>query len=149
MVKKLIYNFFVGGKNLIRRMIFDFGDGMVEEYPTTAYVLTLIGAVISLIIGMIYAFVGSAIIVGVSEAAPFGLVCIILGLLGAILGFVAASMMKNPEKVHTGGILAIIAAFFSVGGMITFILLLIGGIMALTWKKPEEKATILPPPPPA
>ncbi len=131
-------------------MVYNVGDGMAEEYPSTAYVLTLVGAILSLIIGLIYIFVGSLIIVGTAgRGAPFGLVCIILGILGAILGLAGASMMKDPEKVHTGGILAIIAAFFSAGGVITFILLLIGGIMALTWKKPEEKAKILPPPPPA
>jgi len=122
---------------------------MVEEYPSTAYVLTLVGAILSLIIGFLYAFAGIFIMASATNDAWIGGVCIIIGFIGGILGIVAASMMKNPEKVHSGGVLAIVAAFFSAGGILTFILLLVGGIMAITWKKPEEKAVVLPPPPPA
>ncbi len=122
---------------------------MTENYPKTAYILTLIGAIFALIIGIPLAIFGGFIATILPGA---GIAIAVIALLGAILGIVAAMMMKDPQKVKTGGILAIIAAFFSVGGVISFVLLLVGGIMALTWKPPQPAppppAAAPPPPPP-
>ena len=121
---------------------------MSDEYPSAAFVITIVGAVFALFGWGILTLVGLAFVAS-SESAWEGSVCIIIGLIGSSLGFLAAYYMKKPEKVHTGGILAIIAAFITVWSIIPFILMLIGGMLALTWKKPEEKAVILPPPPPS
>ncbi|AGB04485.1 hypothetical protein AciM339_0601 [Aciduliprofundum sp. MAR08-339] len=123
-----------------------------EDYPATAFALTLIGAILSMIYGFVYVVIGIYVVVGFSMIDPrlawYGSVCLIQAVIGGVLGFIGAFMMKDPDKVHTGGVLAIISAFLSVMGVLTFFLLLIGGILALTWKGPEKKAVILPPPPP-
>ncbi len=127
-----------------------------EDYPTTAFALTLIGAIISMLYGFVYVVIGIYAVVGFSMIDPrfawYGSACLIQAVIGGVLAFIGAFMMKDPEKVHTGGVLAIISAFLSImgdlGGVLTFFLLLIGGILALKWKGPEKKAVILPPPPP-
>ncbi len=125
---------------------------MGEEYPVGAFIVTIIGAVFALLFWLIIALAG---IVGVAMGAIGAGVCIIISIIGAVLGFLAAAWMRKPEKVHSGGILAIVAAIIVVPAIITiwgilpFILLLIGGILALGWKGPERKPVILPPPPPS
>ncbi len=106
---------------------------MAEEYPKGAFILTLIGAILSLIVGIPLAMMGGIIAMFLPS---LGILCMVIPLLGGILGIVAAILMRNPEKVKTGGALAIIAAILSLIGVLSFILLLIGGIMALRWKKP-------------
>ena len=118
---------------------------MAEEYPKTAYILTLVGAILALVIGIPLSLLGAMISV-VNVGA--GIICVILPLLGGILGIVAAILMKNPEKVKMAGGLAILAAFLGGYGVISFILMLIGGIMALTWKPPAKVPPPAPPPPP-
>ena len=116
---------------------------MAEDYPAGAFAITLIGAIFALLAGIIPLMVGAGImelssILPIPALGALGALCVIISLLGALLGFIGAALMRNPEKARTGGALAIIAAFFSVGGLLSFILLLIGGILALTWKKPEK-----------
>ncbi len=106
---------------------------MAEEYPKGAFILTLIGAILSLLVGIPLAMMGGIIAMFLPS---LGILCIVIPLLGGILGIIAAVFMKNPEKVKAGGALAIVAAFLSIMGVLSFILLLIGGIMALRWKKP-------------
>ncbi len=116
----------------------------MEDYPSSAYILTLLGAIISLLFGLVGGVVGIAAVMSGFLGGTFCLT----GLLGGLLGLVAAFLMKTPQKVHDGGVLAIIAAILSMGSILPFILMLIGGIMALSWR-PRTKAVILPPPPPA
>ncbi len=137
-------------KKLISRSYLINGDSMSEEYPSAAFVITLIGAILSLFGWLIIAFTGIFIASAEGDQSTWmGGVCISISVIGAALGFWAALWMRKPEKAHSGGILAIISAIITIWSGIPFILLLIGGILALTWKKPEEKAVILPPPPPS
>ena len=123
---------------------------MGEEYPVGAFIVTIIGAVFALLAWLLVSLAG---VVGSAIAGPqgavFGAVCIIISIIGSILGFLAAAWMRKPEKVHSGGILAIGAAIITIWAVLPFILLLIGGILALVWKGPEKKPVILPPPPPS
>ena len=118
----------------------------MEEYPETAMLLTLIGAIIALIPGVVFSLIGFTMFY--QGYYGEGIVCVSLSLIGAILGIIAALWMKNPEKVHAAGGIAIIAAFLSIFGVLSFLLMLIGGIMALTWEKPKKMAKVLPPQPP-
>ncbi|ADD08258.1 DUF4064 domain-containing protein [Candidatus Aciduliprofundum boonei] len=123
---------------------------MAEEYPSAAFIITIIGAIFALFGWLIISIAGVMISsYPESSVSWFGVVCAIVGIIGSVLGFLAAFWMRNPEKVHSGGVLAIIAAVITIWSIIAFILLLIGGILALTWKKPQEKSVILPPPPPS
>jgi len=123
---------------------------MTEEYPSAAFIITIIGAILALFGWLLISLAGVLISsYPDSSMSWFGAVCVIVGIIGSALGFLAAAWMKNPEKAHSGGILAIIAAVITIWSIVPFILLLIGGILALTWKKPEEKSVILPPPPPS
>ncbi len=117
---------------------------MVEEYPKTAFILTLIGSVLALIIGIPMAILGAAI-GSLLGGALGGSICVVITLLGAVLGITGAVLMRNPNKAKAGGALAIIGAFLGGYGIISFILMLIGGIMALTWEPPKK---MMPPPPP-
>ena len=123
---------------------------MAEEYPSAAFIITIIGAIFALFGWLIISIAG--VLVSSypdSSVSWFGVVCVIVGIIGSALGFLAAAWMRDPEKVHSGGILAIIAAIITIWSIIPFILLLIGGILALTWEKPKERSIILPPQPPS
>lgn len=108
---------------------------MAEEYPKTAFILTLIGAILGLVVGIPLAMMGGFLAM---IFPALGLLCIVIVLIGGVLGLVAAILMRDPEKVKLAGVLAIIAAFLAPAGIISFILLLIGGILALTWKRPQN-----------
>ena len=122
---------------------------MVDEYPRGAYILTLIGAIIEIILAII------ALIPGILGAALFGL----LGAFGmgtgvwllivSIILFVGASKLKSgdPGTIRTWSI--IILVFGILGGNI---FALIGGILGLIWKPPQkptiQQYTATPPSPP-
>ncbi|HYC11656.1 MAG TPA: hypothetical protein VEC02_03240 [Nitrososphaerales archaeon] len=128
----------------------------MAEKPTAAFVLSLIGGIIYLLVGIVIAviaaFLGAlasfadmgAVGLGVAAVGAVGLVCGIIMIIGAV-------MMNSSERsrVRTGAILVliltIVGAFFTIGGfVIGFILALIGSILGLTWKP-----TVSMPPPPA
>jgi hypothetical protein len=136
---------------------------MAEEKPTAAFILSLIGGIFILIAAiLVMIFLG---LVGTAFAIiPFfgmiGGLLIILGIVGlifAILVIIGAFMINSgvPQRVRTGGIIvlifSILSLFTSGGGFfIGFILGLIGGILALTWKPkevPTRPAIATPPPP--
>ena len=127
----------------------------MAEKPTAAFILSLIGGVIYLLVGIVIAsaasFIGS-----LSSVAPMGMIgaaVAVVGAVGIISGIimvVGAIMMNSSERsrVRTGAVLVlvltIIGAIFTVGGfVIGFILALIGSILGLTWKPSES----MPPPP--
>ncbi len=118
----------------------------MEEYPATAFALTLAGAILSLITGFVIAFIGVFAFLNGDYAN--GILCISLSLLGSILGLISAFWMKNPDNAHSAGALAIVAALLSGVNILGFIFMLIGGILALTWEKPKKVAIVYPPPPP-
>ena len=140
----------------------------MAEKPTAAFVLSLIGGIF-ILIGAIFLLVTAIpfLLGQVPEVeAPIGIFAFlggllavgsIIGLISGILIIIGAIMINSGErgKVRNGGILvlifSIISLIFSVGGFfIGFILGLIGGILALTWKPkevPTRPVTATPPPP--
>ena len=112
----------------------------MEEKPTTAFALSLVGGILELLGGVLLAvWLGALSWFFGGILALFGFYWIILGLiivLGAIL------MYNNPSSAHTWGIIILVLSIIS--GLNIFAL--IGGILAMTWK--PEKGRAAPPPPP-
>ncbi|MGC9165777.1 MAG: DUF6114 domain-containing protein, partial [Thermoprotei archaeon] len=115
----------------------------MPEKPTGAFVLSLLAGIFILLGGIAISAMGSFIPI------PFaGAIIVILGLLGMIFGIIIifGSMMINsgdPSKVKNGGIIVLIFSILSLitssgGFIIGFILGLIGGILALTWKPAQQ-----------
>jgi energy-converting hydrogenase Eha subunit A len=120
--------------------------GSTSSYPSTAYILSLIGGILILIGGIataiIAAFIGAyslSVIPGLAALAiAFGIVALILGI---VILYLAMQLRQNPrtDAVHNNGIiilvLAIVSIFVGGGGFyIGAILAIIGGILALVWK---------------
>jgi hypothetical protein len=116
-----------------------------KSYPSTAFILSLIGGIFILLAGIytaaIYAFIGSALF----DFFP-GLGALLIGLAVVALIFgliiiVGAIMLRSkPESSRTWGVIILVLALLSwVGGggfVIGFILALIGGILAIVWHPP-------------
>lgn len=112
-----------------------------EEKPTTAFVLSLIGAIFILIGGAIVAIVGAVVAIalpglGLALAAA-AIVCGLLTLIGAVMLYV------NPNQRQMWGIIVIIfsilSLFFCLGGFIVGMILgIIGGALAISWKPTRE-----------
>ena len=127
------------------------------QKPTTAFVLSLIGGIIYLLIGVIVAAVSSVLggMAGMTGFPGIGMGVAIIGSVGLISGIVmivGAAMLYSPEtgRVRTGSVLVliftIVGALFTFGGIIVgFILALIGSILGLTWK---PSVPVAPPPAP-
>jgi len=131
----------------------------MAEKPTAAFVLSLIGAIFILINSIIIAIAGAFIALFLPG---IGAAIAIIGLIIGIIALVGAIMINStePGKVKTGGIIVLIFSIISliIGGgfFIGFLLGLIGGILALTWKPPAKPVEVKetppsppPPPPPA
>lgn len=126
----------------------------MAEKPTAAFILSLIGAVLILIQGLIIAVFASIIGAAIGIFHPmFGGLVIIIGVAALSIGIimlVGAFMINSEDKsrVMTGSILVLVLAIigFFVGGgfFIGSILCIVGSILGLTWK-PSEPA--YPPPP--
>lgn len=117
-----------------------------RNYPSTAYILALIGAIFIVLEGIAELALASA---GAALVASFGyggLAAIILALgvalllVGIVVLYGSLQLRSHPESAHTWGVLILVLAVVSlVGGggfFIGFILALVGGILALTWKPP-------------
>jgi hypothetical protein len=122
---------------------------MTKEKPTAAFVLSLIGGIFILLGTFFYIFlfyytVTITQFVGNKGDSYASLTLVVIGITGltsSILVIVGANMINSGEvgKVRKGGILVLIFSIISLipsyGGLIIgFILSLIGGILALTWK---------------
>jgi len=136
---------------------------VLGEKPTAAFVLALIAGILGLIVGIIYAIAAAVIgagLIGAGAAvmpgmAGLGGIVMILGfwwLIASILIIVGAIWINSgdPGKVRNGGIMVLIFSILSLPNLLVFILGLIGGILALTWKPSKKKVTeaALPAPPP-
>jgi len=136
--------------------------GVLGEEPTAAWILSLIGGILGLIISLAYLGMALAAIGAVAAEAGVaipmfgvaGTAAIALcgwGIIAHIIIIIGAFKIKSgdPSSVRTGGILVLI--FSILGGF--NILALIGGILALVWKPPRkrvaEAAPPAPPPPPS
>ena len=111
----------------------------MAEKPTTAFIVTLIGGILEILLGVALA---ARLMVLVSGMDPntnvmIGAYFIVLGLI-MILG--AVMMYNKPSSAHTWGIIIVILSIIAGLNIIT----LIGGMLAIKWKP----STVTPPPPP-
>jgi len=118
----------------------------LEEKPTAAFVLSLIGGILVLLGGLLWAAIGAfvAIFLG-SVGALFG----IFAIFGIIIIIGAIMMYSQPRSAKTWGIIVLILGVISLLGIVTTLgglLSLIGGILAIVWKPRAPEAA--PPPPP-
>ena len=121
------------------------------QKPTAAFVLSLIGGIFVMIGGLVISPIGAAF---TFFAFGVGAVLGIGGIIFGILIIVFASLLNaHPEQHVTYGILilvfSIISWFGAFGGFfIGFLLGLIGGILAITWKPfPESPPQVAQTPP--
>lgn len=133
----------------------------MAEKPTAAFVLSLIGGIIYLLIGVlvavVVAFLGSISGLPGFRMAGFAMAGIGgIGLVSGILMIVGAVMMNSSAKsrVQAGSIIVLVftlvGALFTLGGLLVgFVLALVGSILGLTWRPPATEAPPAPSPPPA
>jgi hypothetical protein len=118
-----------------------------KSYPSTAFVLSLIGGIFILLAGIataiLYAFVGGilSVLPGLGGlGALFIALAVVAVLFGLIIIFGAFMMRAKPSSSKMWGAIILVLALLSwVGGggfVIGFILALIGGILALVWHPP-------------
>lgn len=123
--------------------------GYGPNYPSTAYILSLIGGILILIDGIITAAVAAAVgsVIAGFGFGGLGAILIIFGVIALLFGLVVlygAMQLKNrPETAKTWGILILIFSLISfIGGggfYIGAILGLVGGILALVWSPPAPQ----------
>ena len=125
------------------------------DKPTAAMVLSLIGGLFVIFGGAALAFAGSIIgsfnVTGAASASntvlALGVVGVIMGIIMVIGGFM---MYSKPTSAKMWGVIVLILSIISwvtaIGGFfIGFLLGLIGGILALTFK-PSMTPGAMPPP---
>ena len=128
------------------------------DKPTAAFALSLIGGILILVLAGVFALVLGTVGVGFGMMPGmgfFGALAAILGILALVFGIlviVGAVMINSGERsrVRTGGILVLIFSIVSLlaggGFFVGFILGLVGGIVALTWKRPAVTSPPSPTP---
>jgi len=122
------------------------------EKPTGATVLSIIGGVFILLGGLAELAVGSyvsSLSFGIAGGGLllFGALGVILGMLVLIFGILLST---QPENHSTYGVLILVFAVISLtsfggGFFIGFLLALIGGILAITWKPTPPPPAYYPP----
>jgi peptidoglycan/LPS O-acetylase OafA/YrhL len=109
--------------------------------PTTAFIVTLIGAILWLLLGVALIVSPTGLITGMdpNTGVMLGAYLTIFAIL-TILG--AAMLYSKPSSAHTWGTIIVVLSI--IGGL--NIIALIGGISARRWK-PRGAAPPPPPPP--
>lgn len=118
----------------------------MEEKPTAAFVLSLIGGIFVLLGGIWWAIVGAIIAIFTAGA---GAILGIFAIFGIIIIIGSVMMYNQATSAKTWGIIILILGIISLIGIVTAfggLLSIIGGILAIVWK-PSAPA-ISPPPPP-
>ncbi len=109
----------------------------IVDRPVAAFVLSLIGGIIILLVGLLIGLIGFIVTV------PLGGIGAVIGVLGLAWGIIiiigAALLYSRPEQHTAWGVIilvfSIVSWYGTLGGFfIGFILALIGGILAITWK---------------
>jgi len=116
----------------------------MSEKPTTAFLLSLIGGILVLLGGLVWAAIGTLI----AFFTGFGFLLYVFLLFGIIIIIGAIMLNSNPSSAHTWGIVILILGILSLIGVITALgglLSIIGGAFALSWK--PQSQTPNPPPP--
>lgn len=114
---------------------------LLREKPTTAFIVTLIGAICWLLLGVALIMAPTGLISGMDPntgviLGAYFTIFAILTILGAVM------LYSKPSSTHTWGIIIVVLSI--IGGV--NIITLIGGIMAMRWK--PSGAPLSPPPPP-
>jgi hypothetical protein len=117
-----------------------------KSYPSTAFILSLIGGIFILLGGLataaIYALIGGALLAFIPGLGVLLLALAVIAIFFGLIIIVGATMLRSkPESAKTWGLLIIILSILSLifaggGFVIGFILALIGGILAMTWRAP-------------
>ena len=118
----------------------------MEQKPTTAYILSLLGGIFVLLGGLFWSVLGSMILF-----VGFGFLLYAFLTFGIVIIVGAVLMNSTPESAKSWGIVILILGVLSLfGGTTTLggILAIIGGAMALSWK-PSSEVKTHPPIPPA
>jgi hypothetical protein len=124
----------------------------IAEKPTTAFVLSLVGGILTLIVallilaGGVIAAPAIAALLGPLGGTAIGIVIAIgvLHLIFAILMIVGGIQINKgePGKVKTWSIIVLVVSIIGLitgaGFFIGALLGLIGGILGLTWKPPAK-----------
>ncbi|MEM2020902.1 MAG: hypothetical protein QXP80_01580 [Zestosphaera sp.] len=123
----------------------------MDEKPTAAFILSLIGAILVLATSLLIVALGGIVETFIPDRMHIGsftALIMLFGVIGLVFGvlmLIGALMINSgvPSKVKTGSVIVIVSSVLSllVGGglIIGFILGLIGGILGLTWKPPTEQ----------
>lgn len=117
---------------------------LLEEKPTAAFVLSLIGGIFVLLGGIWLAIAGAIIAIFTAGA---GLLLGVFAIFGIIIIIGAVMMYASPESAKGWGIIVLILGIISLIGIVTAlggILSIIGGALAIVWKP-----SAAPPPPPS
>src|SRR3989304_5926486 len=121
----------------------------MADKPTAAFVLSLIGGIFILLVGLVIAVLGSilgSLIGGVGGTADiitiYGIIGVVNGLLVMVFGIL---LYVKPQQHVAWGVLVLvlsIASWFTTAGgvFIGLILGLIGGILGIVWKPPPPMA---------
>jgi hypothetical protein len=110
----------------------------MTEKPTTAFILSLIGGILVLLGGLVWAAVGTliALFTGLGFLLYAFLIFGIIIIIGAIM------INSNPSSTHSWGIVMLILGVLSLIGIVTAlggILAIIGGAFAIAWKPPIQQ----------
>jgi hypothetical protein len=108
----------------------------VTDRPSAAFILSLIGGIFVLLVGLLLAFVGAVLtfwIFGVGAVIGlWGVLCGIIMIVGSVM------MYTRPWQHYTWGIVVLLFSIFSLGAtgglVIGFILGLIGGALSISWR---------------
>ena len=114
----------------------------MAEKPTAAFILSLLAGIFG-IIGAISIFVARETVISIVPSTGGLLMAIgAWQIIASIIVFIGAIMINSGirSKVKTEGILVLIFSILVLNGL-SFILGLIGGILALTWKPPTPPPT--------
>jgi hypothetical protein len=111
----------------------------MSEKPTTAFILSLIGGILVLLGGLIWAAVGTLL---AFFFAGLGFLLWAFLIFGIIIIIGVVMINSNPSSAHSWGVVILILGVLSLFGVVKAlggILAIIDGAFALTWKpKPEQ-----------
>ena len=106
---------------------------MINERPTTAFIVSLLGGIFVLFGGLIWAAVGTIV---AFFTFGFGFLLYVFLLFGIIIIAGSVAFNSNPRTAQTWGIVILILGIFSLIGVITAlggIVSIVGGALALSW----------------
>ncbi len=113
---------------------------MAKQGPTAAFVLVLIGGILTLIGGIVVAAIGASLFSLVALGAVGGLIGVV-GILSGIIMIVASFMIRsgNASSIRMWSVIALVFTIIGLanggGFIIGFVLGLVGSILGLAYKK--------------